>query len=99
MYHSSLARSAGLSLGQLQQLAAANRPASSRLLPCLPEPLHTVALSMWVASAQDVHVSRFHQEVSGALAGAGVPHALEWLTDDQLFSVDIGLQVRPRQRF
>ncbi|EFJ51245.1 hypothetical protein VOLCADRAFT_87862 [Volvox carteri f. nagariensis] len=96
MYHSSLARRAGMSLAQLQQLAASNPPASLGLLPCLSEPLRTVAASMWAASARDVHVSRFHQEVSGALAGAGVPHALEWMTDDQHFSVDIGLQVNSK---
>lgn len=95
MFHSHLARAAGMPLSKLQALAAADPAAGSRsLLPCLPEPLHTVAASMWAASARDVHVSRFHQEVSGALAVAGVPHALEWMTDDQHFSVDIGLQVR-----
>lgn len=66
---------------------------SPRQLPTLPEPLHTVAASMWAASARDVHVSRFQQDVSGALAVAGVPHALEWMTNDEHFSVDIGLQV------
>ncbi|GLI70705.1 hypothetical protein VaNZ11_015649 [Volvox africanus] len=96
MYHSSLARGAGLSLQQLQQLAGTGPSASMGLLPRLPEPLRTVAASMWAASARDVHVSRFHQEVSGALAGAGVPHAVEWLTDDQNFSVDIGLQVNSK---
>ncbi|GIL60034.1 hypothetical protein Vafri_14651 [Volvox africanus] len=96
MYHSSLARGAGLSLQQLQKLAATGPSASRGLLPRLPEPLHTVAASMWATSARDVHVSRFHQEVSGALAGAGVPHAMEWLTDDQNFSVDIGLQVNSK---
>ncbi|KXZ47984.1 hypothetical protein GPECTOR_31g346 [Gonium pectorale] len=88
MFHSSLARAADVPLPQLQSL-----PASRQLLPRLPEPLHTVAASMWAASARDVHVSRFQQEVSGALAVAGVPHAVEWMTDDQHFSVDIGLQV------
>ncbi|GLC35079.1 hypothetical protein PLESTM_000277200 [Pleodorina starrii] len=96
MFHSSLARSAGMSLQQLQQLAASSPPASLGLLPLLPEPLHTVASSMWAASARDVHVSRFHQEVSSALAMVGVPHALEWMTDDQHFSVDIGLQVNSK---
>eukprot|EP00198_Chlamydomonas_reinhardtii_P009467 XP_001698804.1 predicted protein of CLR family [Chlamydomonas reinhardtii] len=97
MFHSHLARAAGMPLSKLQALAAADPAAGSRsLLPCLPEPLHTVAASMWAASARDVHVSRFHQEVSGALAVAGVPHALEWMTDDQHFSVDIGLQVNAR---
>ncbi|GIL82487.1 hypothetical protein Vretifemale_11309 [Volvox reticuliferus] len=96
MYHSSLARGAGLSLQQLQQLAATSPSASLGLLPRLPEPVRTVAASMWTASARDVHVSRFHQEVSAALAGAGVPHAMEWLTDDQNFSVDIGLQINSK---
>ncbi|KAG2488358.1 hypothetical protein HYH03_013048 [Edaphochlamys debaryana] len=93
LFHSRLARAAGVSLTQLQQLASSNPPSSLALLPRLPEPLHSLAASMWAASARDVHVSRFHQEVSGALATAGIPHAVEWLTDDQHFSVDIGLQV------
>ncbi|GFR45114.1 hypothetical protein Agub_g6492, partial [Astrephomene gubernaculifera] len=93
MFHSSLARAAGVSLAQLQDAAVANPEASFALLPRLPEPLHSLAASMWAESARDVHVSRFHQEVSGALAVAGVPHALEWVTDDKNFSVDIGLQV------
>ncbi|KAG2432187.1 hypothetical protein HXX76_009107 [Chlamydomonas incerta] len=99
MFHSHLARAAGVPLSKLQALEAGSGPAGSGargLLPRLPEPLHTVAASMWAASARDVHVSRFHQEVSGALAVAGVPHALEWMTDDQHFSVDIGLQVNAR---
>lgn len=65
-------------------------------LPCLPEPLHSQARDMWLASAVDVHVSRLQQDVSSALSAAGIPHALEWLTDDGMFSIDIAFVVDGR---
>jgi len=86
MMHSQLARKASSEGNAKEQ----------QQLPCLPEPLHSQARGMWLASAVDVHVSRLQQDVSSALSAAGVPHALEWLTDDGMFSIDLAFVVDGR---
>lgn len=84
MLHSQIAREAGVPLASL----------SEDQLPCLPEALAGLARHMWLASAVDVHVSKLQTDVSGALAVAGIPNTIEWLTDDGLFSIDIAFEVR-----
>jgi hypothetical protein len=84
MLHSQIARQAGTPLSSL----AADH------LPTLPDQLAAHAKHMWLASAVDVHVSKLQTDVSGALAMAGIPNTIEWLTDDGLFSIDIAFEVR-----
>lgn len=57
----------------------------------MPGGLLDAAKRTWLASARNVRVSALHREVSRLLADRGVPHAIEHLTDDHLFSVDIAL--------
>jgi hypothetical protein len=57
----------------------------------MPGGLLEAAKGTWLASARNVRVSALHREVSRLLADRGVPHAIEHLTDDNLFSVDIAL--------
>lgn len=83
MLHSQIARTAGVSLTSIDAEA----------LPTLPEPLHSTARNMWLASAVDVHVSKLQTDVSNALLLAGIPNSMEWLTEDGLFSIDIAFQV------
>jgi hypothetical protein len=83
MLHSQIARQAGKPLPSF----------TAEQLPTLPEPLAGHARHMWLASAVDVHVSKLQTEVSGALAMAGIPNSIEWLTDDGLFSIDIAFEV------
>jgi hypothetical protein len=86
MLHSQIARQAGVPLSSL----------SDEQLPSLPEALAGHARHMWLASAVDVHVSKLQTDVSGALAVAGIPNTIEWLTDDGLFSIDIAFEVGSR---
>jgi hypothetical protein len=88
MLHSQIARQAGVPLSSL----------SADQLPSLPEALAGHARHMWLASAVDVHVSKLQTDVSGALAVAGIPNTIEWLTDDGLFSIDIAFEVGLRGR-
>lgn len=83
MLHSHIAHEAGVALSSL----------TSEQLPTLPAPLAEHARHMWLASAVDVHVSKLQTDVSGALAVAGIPNTIEWLTDDGLFSIDIAFEV------
>ena len=50
---------------------------------------------MWeqISSAR-VTISALHQDVSGALTRMGIPHEIEYLTQDNLFSMDIALRGR-----
>ena len=57
----------------------------------MPGGLMEAAHRTWLASARNVRVSALHCEVSRLLGERGVPHTIEHLTDDQLFSVDIAL--------
>lgn len=83
MLHSHIAHEAGVALSSL----------TSEQLPTLPALLAEHARHMWLASAVDVHVSKLQTDVSGALAVAGIPNTIEWLTDDGLFSIDIAFEV------
>jgi hypothetical protein len=87
MLHSKIARQAGVPLASL----AADQ------LPTLPDQLAAHAKHMWLASAVDVHVSKLQTDVSSALAMAGIPNTIEWLTDDGLFSIDIAFEVRVKE--
>lgn len=87
MLHSQIARQAGVPLSSL----AADQ------LPTLPDQLAPHAKHMWLASAVDVHVSKLQTDVSGALAMAGIPNTIEWLTDDGQFSIDIAFEVRVKE--
>lgn len=82
MFHSNIAKRGGTNYLLAKQEA-----------PTLPEPLHSHAQHLWATSAMDVHISRFQQEVSNALLSVGVNSAMEWLTDDGLFSIDIAFEV------
>lgn len=62
-------------------------------LPMLLEPLQARAQQQWLSTAGNVRISGFQRDVSSALSLAGLPHALEWMTDDGHFSIDIGFQV------
>ena len=57
----------------------------------MPGGLMEAAHRTWLVSARNVRVSALHREVSRLLGERGVPHTIEHLTDDQLFSVDIAL--------
>lgn len=69
---------------------------NTAVLPSLPEPLHTASRSLWMMSARDVHVSRLQTEVVAALQAVGVPAAIEWMTDDGLFSIDVGFEMNAK---
>ena len=45
-------------------------------------------------SSARVTISALHQDVSGALTRMGIPHEIEYLTQDNLFSMDIALRGR-----
>ena len=61
----------------------------------MPAGLKEAAHRTWQASARNVRVSGLHRDVSRLLRERGVPHAIEHLTDDHLFSVDIALPGEP----
>ena len=46
----------------------------------------------WQEAVASAHISRLHNKVSEALAGLGVQHEIECVTDDGLFCVDIMLR-------
>eukprot|EP00879_Flechtneria_rotunda_P006796 GHRR01007140.1.p1 GENE.GHRR01007140.1~~GHRR01007140.1.p1 ORF type:complete len:1066 (+),score=457.18 GHRR01007140.1:335-3532(+) len=83
LLHSNTARAAGMPLASIPQ---------GLLIP-LPEPLHTSAKQLWLASAKDVHISKLQADVSAALQLAGIPNTMEWQTDDGLFSIDIAFEL------
>lgn len=49
-------------------------------------------LSAWKRGSSKVVISQFHREVSDTLTNMGVPHEIEYITEDGLFSLDIALK-------
>ena len=39
----------------------------------------------------NIVISKLHHDVSGTLQAMGIPHQNEFLTEDQLFSIDIAI--------
>jgi len=58
-----------------------------------PEGLLERAYSQWAASCRNVRVSQLHRDVAEVVRKAGMPFAIEHLTEDRLFSIDIALTV------
>lgn len=72
MLQASLAAAKGASSGSRRSSSGSQEGGEQEgMVPELPEPLHTRARQMWLASAVDVHVSRLQQSVSSALSAAG----------------------------
>ena len=51
-------------------------------------------LQTWKQQALNIVISKLHTDVSTALLSLGIPHDNEFLTEDQLFSIDIALKDR-----
>ena len=51
-----------------------------------------LATKAWKVGTSRVVISQFHREVSAALTNMGVPHEIEYVTEDGLFSLDIVLR-------
>ena len=49
-------------------------------------------LQAWKEQALNIVISKLHNDVSGNLDVLKVPHENEFLTEDQLFSIDIALE-------
>ena len=49
------------------------------------------AQAVWIQSCKNTRVSGLHREVSRVLEAMDLPHTIEQLTEDNLFSVDIAL--------
>ncbi len=45
----------------------------------------------WKEQAQNVVISQLHRDVSAVLDGMGLAHAIEHVTQDGLFSIDLAL--------
>ena len=67
--------------------------------PCaelaLPQGLLEHARSVWIESCKHIRVSALHRDVARVLTLMGLPHTIEQLTEDSLFSVDIALAGTP----
>ena len=48
-------------------------------------------LQAWKEQVLNIVVSKLHNDVSGTLQAMGIPHQNEFLTEDQLFSIDIAI--------
>ena len=57
----------------------------------LSEGLLKHAQSVWIESCKHIRVSGLHRDVARVLTLMGLPHTIEQLTDDSLFSVDLAL--------
>ena len=53
-----------------------------------------LATKAWKVGTSRVVISQFHREVSAALTKMGVPHEIEYVTEDGLFSLDIVLEAK-----
>ena len=51
-----------------------------------------LATKAWKVGTSKVVISQFHRQVSAALTKMGVPHEIEYVTEDGLFSLDIVLR-------
>lgn len=56
-----------------------------------PPGLLESAASQWAATCLKVRISQLHADVSAAVQRLGLPHTIEQLTSDRLFSIDIAL--------
>jgi len=87
MLQASLARHLGVALPSLELGA----------LPRLPAMLDDLALAAWAQAARNtVHAPAVQAAVASTFGAANVPHAVQWLTDDGLLTVDVALQVAGR---
>jgi hypothetical protein len=57
----------------------------------MPEGLLYAAHNTWLESCKKVRISALHRDVARLLTDINIPHTIEQLTEDQLFSVDIAL--------
>lgn len=95
-------RLAGMDIGSLSridlvQLFQANLAFEtfSKYEPLLTGELLETARAYWVeTSTERVSVSNLQREVSQVLTRMGLPHEMEYMTQDKLFSVDITLRGR-----
>lgn len=78
----------GSQIFQAWMLATARHPQKDWSLD--PE-LMRICMAAWKSQVSEVTISEFHSEVSRTLNAMGIPHTLEHLTDDGLFSMDIAL--------
>lgn len=61
----------------------------------MPEGLLEAAHHMWLESCKNVRISALHRDVARLLMAIDIPHTIEQLTEDRLFSVDIALPGKP----
>ena len=52
----------------------------------------TLSWQAWKEQALNIVISKLHHDVSANLEALSIPHSNEFLTEDQLFSIDIALQ-------
>ena len=57
----------------------------------LPAELMQHAGATWVAATRNVRISQLHSEVSQLLTIMGIAHEVEYLTDGDLFSLDLAI--------
>ena len=57
----------------------------------MPPKLLPAAHHTWLESCKNVRISALHRDVARVLTEYGIPHNIEHVTEDELFSVDIAL--------
>ena len=57
----------------------------------MPAQLLPAAHHTWLESCKNVRISALHRDVARVLTEHGIPHNIEHVTEDELFSVDIAL--------
>ena len=62
-----------------------------------PEGLLEHAQKIWIASCKNIRISGLHRDVARVMTAMGLPHTIEQLTEDELFSVDIALEGRQQR--
>lgn len=87
LLQASLARHVGVALASLEPEG----------LPRLPPMLEDLGLAAWAQAARNtVHAPAIQAAIGSTFMTAGLPHAVHWLTDDGLLTVDVALQVDGR---
>jgi len=59
-----------------------------------PHDMLTIAEQAWKEQATNIVISKLHNDVSSCLHSMQIAHQNEYLTDDQLFSIDVAMQGR-----